>query len=99
MTPLSFNDAWTGEDKKAHCAAGAALAAVMFAPAMLLGAKSSLALVIGLLVCTAVAWGKELWDARHPPHHPSAQDAIVTMAGGLVSAAAAAALLLATGQA
>lgn len=93
MTPISLHDPWTGEDKKLHFAGGAALAAATFAPAMLVGATPFRALLAGFVFSSIVAWAKEGWDSVHPPHQPSVQDAIVTMAGAALATAAAGFLL------
>lgn len=44
------------------------------------------ALIGGIAAAAAAGIGKEVWDANHPGHDPSAKDAIVTTVAGCLSA-------------
>lgn len=86
---LKTDDAWTGEDKKLHFIAGAAVAGV----ASLVAAqvlKPTAAAVVGLVVCVVVAVAKEVYDHFHPDVHTASwQDAAVTAIGGIAGSAVA----------
>ncbi|HET8695778.1 MAG TPA: hypothetical protein VFM33_13985 [Aquabacterium sp.] len=71
-------DEWTGKDKAAHAQAGALIGGI--------AAAASQSPTVGCLMAAAAGISKEVWDAHHPGHDPSAKDAIVTTAAGCLSA-------------
>ena len=80
-------------DKKRHVGFGAltflvaAYATVLvldFATSLPLALVGMIAVAVGALVTTAVAWGKEWYDSLHADFHTAEQlDAVATMGGGL----------------
>ena len=71
-------DAWAGQDKARHLAAGALVAGSAL---QLAHGDARVALVAG----AAAAIGKELLDTRRPGHVPSYRDAAATLAGALIA--------------
>lgn len=73
-------DEWTGKDKVQHAQAGALIGGI--------AAAASQSPTVGCLMSAGAGIGKEVWDAHHPGHDPSAKDAIVTTVAGCLSAKA-----------
>lgn len=76
-------------DKRAHAWAGAMIAATgsigLGTPLACAWGRLTwpITLAVTLLIVICLAVGKELWDARHPPHRAEVADAMATIAGGL----------------
>lgn len=80
-------DSWTGVDKQMHFKAGAGVfLAFAFVASLAWGPVTGAA--GGLLATVLAGVGKEIWDQHHPPHTPSLQDAVVTVAAGAAAAGA-----------
>lgn len=83
---LKTNDSWTGRDKPQHLlgggVVGAAVSFVLYAQPM--DVVPWHVVLYMILLVGVVAYLKERWDLKHPPHVASLQDAIVTIGGGAI---------------
>lgn len=75
---LAHADNWTGKDKAGHAQAGAAIGSIFTAAMQSPTFGCAAAVIAGIT--------KEVWDAQHPGHDPSAKDAAVTALAGCLAA-------------